>query len=505
MLRDHIHSVRAELSIWPRHPLIYEINAWAWLDELSRRHRHPLTLDSVPAEEWESVGGLGVDAVWLMGVWERSPAGVLIAREMNELQPGFKAALPDFVPGDVVGSPYSVHRYVVDEHLGGSRGLAVARSMLARRGIRLVLDFVPNHTARDHPWVSAHPEFYIRGTAQDLRQAPGHFFETNGAVIANGRDPYFPPWTDTAQLDAFCPGQRHAAVDTLLDRAKQCDGVRCDMAMLVINRVFGETWRSLAGEQPEKDYWRYVIPEVRRVNPGFLFLAETYWDLEWELQQQGTDYCYDKRLYDRLVRGNAQSIRQHLGAESSFQNRLVRFIENHDEPRAAQVFPPQRHRAAAVLSLSLPGAKLIHEGQLDGRKSRLPVQLGRRRPEHPDPEIRAFYRKLLTAIGALRSESSEWRLCPVEGWPDNQSCRRIIAWCWSGRGSLTAIAVNFSGEPAQGRVRLPWPELGDHDLALTDAFSGEVYRRAGRDVTNNGMFVDLPAWGFHFLSVSIVG
>ena len=140
-----------------RHPFIYEINTWVWLDELSRREGAPVDLAGVPGREWDALAGLGFDAVWLMGVWERSPAGIAIALENDGLVESFRRALPDFTTEDVVGSPYCVRDYPVDDHLGGPEGLAAARAALAERGIGLILDFVPNHVAPDHPWTDAQP------------------------------------------------------------------------------------------------------------------------------------------------------------------------------------------------------------------------------------------------------------------------------------------------------------------------------------------------------------
>ena len=265
---------------WPKHPVIYEINTWVWLHELSQRLGRPVTLGSVPAETWDALGGLHADAVWLMGVWERSPIGLGIARTHQGLQIDFRRALPDFAPTDNVGSPYCIRRYAADGRLGGPDGLAVARKELAVRGLRLMLDFVPNHVAPDHSWVATHPEYFIRGTVEDLARAPGDFFEADGAVFACGRDPYFPPWQDVLQLNAFSPALRQAAVQTLHAIADQCDGVRCDMAMLLINRVFDQTWGARAGQAPAGEYWREVVSAVRAHHPGFLFMAEAYWDLE---------------------------------------------------------------------------------------------------------------------------------------------------------------------------------------------------------------------------------
>ena len=153
---------------FPPYPLIYEINTWPWLAELSRRQQRAVDLAAVPASDWDAIGDAGYDAVWLMGVWERSPAGVALALGNESLMASFRAALPDLRTDDVVGSPYCVRDYVVDDHLGGPAGLEAARTELARRGMGLILDFVPNHVAPDHPWTSEHPERFVRGSRDDL-------------------------------------------------------------------------------------------------------------------------------------------------------------------------------------------------------------------------------------------------------------------------------------------------------------------------------------------------
>ncbi len=487
------------MGSWPKHPLIYEINTWVWLDELSRRERRALTLASVPDAEWDQIAALGFDAVWLMGVWERSPEGIRISMANDGLLADFRRALPDFTDRDNVGSPYCVRRYEVDPHLGGPKALELARKKLAQRGMRLILDFVPNHVAPDHPWAEEQPAYFILGNEEDLKTDPRSFVSLAGRIYACGRDPYFPAWPGVLQLNAFDKGLRSAVIETLSGIAEQCDGVRCDMAMLLMNSIFERTWGNRAGSRPEADYWSEIIPAVKKRQSGFQFIAEAYWDLEWELQQQGFDYCYDKRLYDRLEHDPAESVRLHLCADLAYQEKLVRFIENHDEPRAAGTFTPEKHRAVAVTVLTLPGARLIHEGQLEGRKVRLPVFLARRPEETSDAALLAFYRQLLDALRRGDFLQGAWSLCERTGWPDNPGYLNLVSWCRQKGDSRCLIVVNLSDVPSQGNVRVPWEDLKGKMWRLKDIFTTEVYERDGEEMYGQGLYVDLPAWGFHFL------
>jgi len=492
------------MNPWPKHPVLYEINTWVWLGELSRKYGRVVDLGTVPPKEWDAIASHGFDAVWFMGVWERSPAGIEISMRNPGLLEDFRQALPDFSAEDNVGSAYCVRRYVVDEHLGGTKGLAAARKALAKHGTRLILDFVPNHVAPDHPWVTDHPEYFIQGNYGDSVREPGAYKATAGHVFAWGRDPYFPAWADVLQLNAFQPRLRQTAIDTISEIAEQCDGIRCDMAMLMLNNIFERTWGTLAGAKPAKDYWTTVIPAIKERHREFQFIAEAYWDLEWELQQQGFDYCYDKRLYDRLEHGEVEGVRLHLCAEPAYQERLVRFLENHDEPRAAAAFTPERERAALVTVLTLPGAKLVHEGQMEGRRVRLPVFLARLPAEPVDTALQEFHRRLLMAVSSPVFRKGEWQLCPISGWPDNQSCRNLVAWCWQLAEERRLVVVNLGRDAAQARVQLPWPELTGQTWACRDILLDIEYILKGAELADEGLYVDLTAGGHHLLALSRV-
>lgn len=491
------------MASWSRYPTLYEINTWVWLAELSSRSGKKMNLGSVPPTEWDSIAAYGFDAVWLMGVWQRSPAGIAIANRNPGLLQDFHRALPNFQSSDNVGSPYCVRGYTVDEHLGGTQGLAIAREQLARRGMKLLLDFVPNHVAPDHPWVAEHSEYFLRGSSQDAKNSPGSYIEVHDQYFACGKDPYFPAWPDVLQLNAFQPGLRQGVIETLTNIAAQCDGVRCDMAMLMLNNVFERTWGARAGQKPESEYWNDVIPPVKRANPGFLFIAEAYWDLEWELQQHGFDFCYDKRLYDRLEHEDAECVRLHLCADLDYQEKLLRFLENHDEPRAASAFPGAKEKAAAVTISTLPGARMFHEGQFEGRKVKLPVFLARRPDEPLDQDLLAFYRKLLKAIDRPTFRGGDWTLCERSGWADNSTFLDLVAWSWAHDGERYLIVVNLSDVKSEAQVHLPWTEGGGRTWILTDLLSDVIYERSGSEMISPGLYVGLEPWGYNVFQCSL--
>ncbi len=485
---------------WPKNPLIYEINTWTYLHQLTEKYGHPVTLDTIPSHEIDALAAWGFDAIWLMGVWERSPDGRKIALEHPGLQAEYQHALPDFTENDIIGSPYAIHQYVVEPHFGGPAALAKFREQLRARGLRLILDFVPNHVATDHPWLADCGDCFVQGTPADIDNHPESFFQgpKPKQVYANGRDPYFPAWTDTAQLNAFSAAYRSKAVAALNAIAGQCDGVRCDMAMLLTNRIFAQTWGDRGGAMPPTEFWEVVIPAIKQQQPGFLFMAEVYWDMEYELQQQGFDYTYDKRLYDRTLDGNARTIGLHLIADPAYQAHMVRFTENHDEKRTTMAHGPGRDLASAVLVATLPGAALFHDGQMMGHMVKLPVQLGRRPAEPDNQEIATFYRMLLGEACHPVYKTGTWQGREMHSaWDLNASHRSLIAYSWRAGEERRLIVINFSNHSSQGRVPLPDFDLRGRAWNLFDALHLTEYDRDGNEIADAGIYIDLLPWQSH--------
>jgi glycosidase len=488
----------------PAYPSLYQINTRVWLTELSRALGRPATLDDIPDAELDRVAGMGFDWVWLLSVWRTGPAAQRISRENQEWRREFEETLADLREADIAGSGFAITGYTVHPELGGDAALARLRERLRTRGLRLLLDFVPNHTAPDHPWAEEHPEYYVAGTESDLARAPQNYTRVKrkggDLILANGRDPYFDGWPDTLQLDYSNPAAQVAMCGELERIAGQCDGVRCDMAMLVLPDVFERTWGRRAPL-----FWPEATRRVRERAHGFCFMAEVYWDLEWTMLQQGFDYAYDKRLYDRLREGHAQPVRGHLQAGLDYQSKLARFLENHDEPRAAVTFAPGAHEAAAVITFLSPGLRFFHQGQFEGRRKRISPHLVRAPQEPVDSTLQRFYDGLLEVLRQPTVRDGQWRLLDcVAAWDGNWTSDCFIAWCWQGGdGQRRLITVNYAGNQSQCYVRLPFSDQTGRTVRLTDLMGPASYERDGNDLAR-GLYLDLPPWGFHVFEVTTI-
>ena len=484
------------------YPLLFQINTRVWLTELSRALARPATLDDIPDGELDRWAEMGCDWIWLLSVWRTGLAGQRVSRDDRDWRREFEETLPDLREEDIAGSGFAITGYTVHPGLGGDAALARVRERLRARGLRLMLDFVPNHTGLDHPWVDAHPEYYIPGSEVDFARAPQNYTwvkRTGGdLLLAHGRDPYFPGWPDTLQLDYSNPATQEAMIGELLKISGQCDGVRCDMAMLVLPDVFERTWGRRAPL-----FWPRATQSVREHAPGFCFMAEVYWDLEWTMLEQGFDYAYDKRLYDRLREGHARPAREHLHAGLDYQTRLARFLENHDEPRAAATFPPGVHEAAAVITYLAPGLRFFHQGQFEGRKKRISPHLVRAPLEPTDKALQQFYDHLLAVLRQPIVRDGQWRLLEcAPAWHGNWTSDCFIVWSWeTPDGQRRLVVVNYAGNQSQCRVRLPF-DLTGRTVRLKDLLGDASYDRDGGDLVSRGLYLDLPPWGHHVFEVS---
>ena len=493
-------------------PKLYEINTVVWLDELGQKYGKNTTIGDVPSQEWDRLKHLGFSYVWMMGVWKRSRAGMEIFRKspgwpsVEELS---ESALPGWTHDDVIGSPYSIASYEPEPMVGRWEDIDKVREELHKRDMRLMLDFVPNHTAPDHPWVFEHPEFYFQVSESEYERDPALYnLVRKGEKImylARGKDPYFPAWPDTAQLNYFNPEMRSAMLDELKNIARHCDGVRCDMAMLLLTAIFSRNWE-WAGkgwfETPSTEFWE----EARSAVPDLTLMAEAYWDTEYSLQQLGFDYVYDKRFYDALRNSSPREMRFHLNADSSFQKRLVRFLENHDEPRSAAAFRGSKLLASVVLLMStVPGMKLYYHGQLEGRRIQVPLLLRRVAPEEVDEGIKEIYEKILHVAHQKVFSSGTFELKDISGaWDDTHE--NLISYTWKHGGKtdniLKLVVVNLSEHGSQGRISLKGDIREEGDYDLYDELNDKRFRRIGKEMADPGLHVILDGLHCHVFDIS---
>jgi glycosidase len=521
-----------------RFPLLYQLNTRVLVSETAAARGRPATLDDLPEELLERAAARGFRWLWMLGVWQTGPLGQLGARA-PESRADLRHDLPDLADADIVGSPFAIVGYDVHRDFGGDQALARLRQRMHRHHLRLMVDFVPNHVALDHPWVDAHPEFLIAGDEEDLHREPKNYVALQTAqgrrIFAHGRDPNFFGWNDTLQLNYRHGGLRAAMVAELERIAERADGVRCDMAMLLEPEVIARTWGERARPRDGTPsvagpFWPAAISRIRQRHPQFLFVAEAYWGLEWSLLEEGFDFTYDKRLYDRLRAGEARPVREHLGAAPAFRDRTLHFLENHDEPRAAAIFPPDVHRAAAVTSFLAPGLRLFHEGQLEGRRAHAAIHLGRRMAEKPDEALVAFYERLLACLRRPETHDGLWRLCACRAaWAGNPTWNNFIVFTWQGPGGdegnldegkldegkldegklddgkldegKLLVAINYAPTRGQCYAEVALGELEPGLLVLTDLLGDERHEREARTLSSEGLYLDLPAWGTNVFDI----
>jgi hypothetical protein len=481
---------------------IYQINPRTYLtSEVARG----ATLDDFPERLIHELSERGFEWLWLVGVWTIGHAGRAISKREPSWRAEYLEALPDLTDNDICGSPFAIVKYEVDSDLGGNEALARLRQKLSTAGIKLMLDFVPNHVALDHPWALDRPELLMRGSSADLKAHPDNWVELeSGAIFAHGRDPNYPGWRDTLQLNFFNPDLRAAMFDELLGVAALADGVRCDMAMLIEPDIFHRTWGEQKLNPPElfPEWWPTAIAEVRKHHPEFRFMAEVYWGLEHRLQQHGFDYTYDKTLYDRVLARNGTYLRQQMIAPLGYQRRMARFLENHDEQRISSKLNPVQHKAAATLTYLAPGLRFFQHGQLSGKRLKTPIHLKRAPTERPNREVEDLYKTLLPIIHSPTGKHGSWHLLDTKlAWPDNPTHENFIAYLIEHPLRTIIVTVNYASYRGQCFIRIPDRSWLDGTIEFRDLLSQERLVRPAPDLLERGLFLDCDAWQTHIFAV----
>ena len=487
-------------------PSIYEINTRVWLKQFCKDNGNALLAD-VPNSYWDQFEKYGVDYIWLMGVWKTCDNIVEKYCFDENLVKSYDKALKGWKKQDVIGSPFAIDVYNISPHVGDMKSFQNLKSYLNKKGIKLILDFVPNHFSAGSSLIRINPGIFLSVSKEIFERDSYTFFQPfieEEKYFAHGRDPFFPAWQDTIQVDLFKYEAREFLTNTLLQLTKICDGVRCDMAMLALNNVFKNTWGSALSESDDitiyPNFWQTAIKKVKKESPNFIFIAETYWDLEWTLQQQGFDFTYDKKLTDRLKNSPASDILGHLQAKTEYQIKSLRFIENHDEERALTVFGKNKSKAAAVIISTIQGMKLYFDGQFEGKRIKLPVQMGRAADELENREIKDFYKTLLLITSKEIFKLGRWHLLePLPSWENNEAFKNILAWQWIYKNEKRVIVINYSSSTATCLLKLDVRGYQE-ELLIEDLFNNKTYTRSAEEVFNTGLYIELKPYQSHIFS-----
>ncbi|MBN2346749.1 MAG: alpha-amylase [Candidatus Aminicenantes bacterium] len=392
-----------------------------WLDQLGKKYGRPLaTLDQVPDEELDQLARRGFSGLWLIGVWERSPASRRIKQRSGN--------------PEAMGSAYSLYRYEIASELGGEAALENLKDRAWARGIRLASDMVPNHMGIDSPWVVEHPDWFIaldrppfpsyRFEGEDLSSDPrvgiyleDHYYDRSDAAVVfkwidrrsgrerfiyHGNDGTRMPWNDTAQLNYLRADVREAVVRTIMDVARMFPIIRFDAAMTLARRHFQRLWfpppggggdipsRAGQGMSQERfdrlmpwEFWREVVDRVSRERPDTLLLAEAFWLMEsYFVRTLGMHRVYNSAFMNFLkTEGNADfrlSLKNALEFNPEILRRFVNFMNNPDEETAVEQFGGgDKYFAACTLLATLPGLPMFGHGQVEGFREKYGMEYRR--------------------------------------------------------------------------------------------------------------------------------
>jgi glycosidase len=398
-----------DLHWMPRLVLIAK-STLVWLDQLSKKYDRAITrLDQIPDEEIDILARWGFTGLWLIGVWQRSPA----SKQLKQLCGNPEAE----------SSAYSLFDYEIAYELGGWEALQSLKHRCGQRGIRLGCDMVPNHTGIDSRWVREHPDWYVSlpyppfpaysfngpNLSSDPRYGiyidDKYYSQQDAAVvfkrhdfwtgdvryIYHGNDGTRMPWNDTAQLNYLNPEVREAAIRTILHVAHNFSVIRFDAAMTLAKRHYQRLWfpepgtggdiPSRAGHGLTKDefnraipneFWREVVDRVAAEAPDTLLLAEAFWLMEgYFVRTLGMHRVYNSAFMNMLKNEENQKYRETIKNTIQFNpeilKRYVNFMNNPDEDTAvAQFGKDDKYFGVCTMLVTMPGLPMIGHGQVEG-------------------------------------------------------------------------------------------------------------------------------------------
>ena len=547
-----------DLDWMPRAVLLAK-NVYVWLDQLSKTYRKPIErLDQVPLEELEKLASWGINALWLIGIWQRSPASRKIKRMTGN--------------PEAEASAYALYDYRISEELGGEEAYQGLVNQARQAGIRLAADMVPNHVGIDSRWVMEHPDWFISLPAPpfpgysfngpDLADQPrvqifleDHYYDQSDAAVVfkrvdrdtgqtryiyHGNDGTSMPWNDTAQLNFLNERTRQAVQDTILKVAKKFSIIRFDAAMTLAKKHYQRLWYpepGLGGAIPSRaryglskaefnrlfpeEFWREVVDRVAEEAPDTLLLAEAFWMMEgYFVRTLGMHRVYNSAFMHMLKNeDNAKYrnlIKDTLAFDPQILKRYVNFLNNPDEDTAvAQFGRDGKYFGVCLLMATMPGLPMFGHGQVEGYSEKYGMEYRRSYyDETPDQELIARHEREIFPVLRNRSLFAEVENFVLYDFQQQDGAVNEDVFAYSNRdGQQKALVVyhNRWGD-TRGTVQAaaaPHPpgldlyqalDLGDQPgayISYRDWISGLEYLISSRDLQQHGIPLTLGAYQYH--------
>ncbi len=494
---------------WMPNVVMMAKSTLVWLDQLSKKYKREISrLDQIPDEELDFLKESGFTALWLIGLWERSPASKKIKNLCGN--------------PDAVSSAYSLKGYVISSRIGGWDSLNNLRARCWQRGIRLASDMVPNHTGLDSDWLYGHQEYFIQQdyppfpsysyTGADLSIDPNyeikiedHYFDRTDAAVTfmkrdkrtgetkyifHGNDGTTMPWNDTAQLDFLNPQTREAVIQQILEVARAFPIIRFDAAMTLAKRHIQRLWypkpgtggdiagRSDHGLSDEEfnrripvEFWREVVDRIQQELPDTLLLAEAFWMMEsYFVRTLGMHRVYNSAFMHMMKNQDNKKYRDSIKATLAFDpeilKRYVNFMNNPDEDTAiAQFGNGDKYFGVCTMLATMPGLPMFGHGQLEGFREKYGMEYQRAYwDEKPDENLINEHRRRIFPLLRRRylfSGCQDFNLFDVRnGFGTEES---VFAFTNGYNGRMALVLYNNRFERAEGTITTSAPKMVRHD------------------------------------------
>lgn len=551
--------------IWQRDLVLLAKNTYVWLSQMSRKYSRVIhTLDQIPVEELREIRDFGITGLWLVGIWERSPA----SRRIKQL----------YGRSHLIGSAYSVNGYQVASDLGGRSALDHLKAIAAKEGIYIACDMVPNHTGVDSPWVLDHPDWYI-GTLEkpvptweynsadlspregiQIRLEDGYYTQQEAAEVfqyttSEGFGPFFiyhgndgtsMPWNDTAQLDYLNPRVREEVKKQILEVACRFPVIRLDAAMTLIRQHYKRLWYPDPGgekfiptrdafpmDQEEFDahmpdeFWSDVLKELRSVAPDTLILAEAFWLMEkYFVRELGMHRVYNSAFLNQLRNEENAQLRSYfrgiLETDPTLLECFVNYLTTPDEAPAAQVFGSGgKYFGVCGFMSALPGLPMFGHGQMEGLTEHYGMDF--QAPmidEKPDGLFKEKHKRWITPLLRNRPRFAHAEKMSIfDLHQDGQINEDVFFFSIISEGHRSLVIFNNSGRTASGRIHTGSPaakgieasdgipleialELdGCDSIQLTELRTDETRLLQLADLKSNGLDISLDPYQLLVYSV----